>query len=56
MTVEVLLKILYNITGTGKLLRSNAKMGDFFLQWEREIDHENGKLLIKKGELEHLLT
>lgn len=40
MTVEVLLKILYNITGTGKLLRSNAKMGDFSFS-------EKGRLIMK---------
>ena len=32
------------------------KYWDFFLQQGKEIDHENGNLANKKGELERLLS
>ena len=45
-----------NITTTENLLRSNAKKQDFLLQWGKDIDHGNGKLTIKKEELERLFS
>ena len=45
------LKLYYNITTTEKFQRVNAKTREFLLKLGKEIDHENGNLLILRVEL-----
>ena len=56
MNVAILSKIYRNATTTERLLQSKAKVRDFTLSSEKEVDHENEHLPIKKETLERTFS